>query len=173
MKFRCNLISISNLPTGLARVALLYSQATVNVPSAAKPQRWQPTIVIIAALGLLVAVLTGNPLHPKLITRVVAQPPATLVSVPAQSGSGSEPSGTGDREPLSGTSPTNHVVVKSAVVKRNRQPSWVLVGIQSAGSPRIALSAFGSPWGEAYSEPRMTTALDGQDILTRLCTARR
>lgn len=159
-----NLISISNLLTGCGTVALLYSRATVDVPSVAKPKRWQVTIAILAALCLLVAVLGGNPLRAKLVTAATTQSPATLVSGSAHS----------DRESLSGTTPANHVSFKSAAMKRNRQPSWARVDTQSVSSLQpIILPAFGFQSGDAHPAARATAALGGQDILTQLCTARR
>ncbi|OBF79177.1 hypothetical protein A5791_11670 [Mycobacterium sp. 852002-51163_SCH5372311] len=130
----------------------------------ARPQRWQSTIAILAALCLLVTVFGGNPLRPKLITAVAAQSPAALVSGSAQS----------DRESLSGTTPANHVSFKSAATKRNRQLPWGRVVAQSASWLRpINLPAYGFRSGDARAAAGVTAALGGQDILTQLCTARR
>jgi hypothetical protein len=136
----------------------------MDVPSVAKPQRWQSIIAILASLCLLVAVFGGNSLRANLLTAVTSHSPPTLVSGSVQS----------DRDFFSGTTPANHVSFKSAATKRNRDPSRGRVAAQSASwLPLIGLPALGFRSGDAGCAARVTAALGGQDILTQLCTARR
>lgn len=161
-------------------MVVLYGRATVNFWGTAKPRRWQSAIAIVAALSLFAAVTAGWALRSGLAAAAVLQPAAwsqgnSDIGVDVghlQFAHDSQPTNHLDH----GSSPTRQKPFRNAWMTRDRPPTRTGSAPQSVWSPLPVSSTRWAPLGFQLGEARSrapAAALADQDILTRLCVARR
>jgi hypothetical protein len=151
----------------------------VDPRRAGKTRRWQPAIVVVAALGLFAALIAGSALRPQFSAAALPEPAAwshAAADAVAPTGHpqlhGSPQLANQVAGCLCGSGPVNKKPFHSMWMTQDRPQTWPRWSPESARSPSMPsfAPAVFSPDGTGNRSPAYSP--DGQDLLTRLCVTR-
>jgi len=151
----------------------------VDPRRAGKTRRWQPAIVVVAALGLFAALIAGSALRPQFSAAALPEPSAWSHVAPDAGPPTGHPQLHGAPQLASqvtgclcGSGPVNKKPFHSMWMTQDRPQAWAKWSPQSTRSPSMAsfAPAVFTPGGTRNRSP--ANFGDGQDLLTRLCVTR-